>query len=55
MYYFKTGKKLNLKIRIPITKKIQWLKLHDRNPLYATLVDKYAVKKYLPIPSVRNM
>lgn len=26
--------------------KLQWLKLHDRDPLYNTLVDKYAVKKY---------
>lgn len=25
--------------------KIQWLKLHDRNPLYTKLVDKYEVKK----------
>ena len=27
--------------------KLQWLKLHDRNPLYPTLVDKYAVKKWV--------
>ena len=27
--------------------KINWLKLHDRNPLYTTLVDKYAVKKWV--------
>ena len=27
--------------------KLQWLKLHDRNPLYTTLVDKYAVRKYI--------
>lgn len=27
--------------------KLQWLKLHDRNPLYTTLVDKYEVKKYV--------
>ena len=27
--------------------KLQWLKLHDRNPLYTTLVDKYAVRKYV--------
>jgi hypothetical protein len=47
MYYFKTGKKLNLKNPQTYNEKIQWLKLHDRNPLYATLVDKYAVKKYV--------
>lgn len=27
--------------------KLQWLKLHDRNPLYTTLVDKYAVRQYI--------
>lgn len=27
--------------------KLQWLKLHDRNPLYTTLVDKYAVREYI--------
>ena len=27
--------------------KLQWLKLHDRNPLYTTLVDKYAVRRYI--------
>ena len=27
--------------------KLQWLKLHDRDPLYTTLVDKYAVRKYI--------
>lgn len=27
--------------------KLQWLKVHDRNPLYTTLVDKYEVKKYI--------
>lgn len=29
------------------SEKLQWLKLHDRNPLYPTLVDKYAVKKWV--------
>lgn len=27
--------------------KIQWLKLHDRKPVYTTMVDKYAVKDYV--------
>lgn len=27
--------------------KLQWLKLHDRNPLYTTLVDKVNVKHYI--------
>ncbi|MBR5028399.1 MAG: glycosyl transferase, partial [Bacteroidales bacterium] len=27
--------------------KIQWLKLHDRNPLYPKLIDKISVKDYV--------
>ncbi len=27
--------------------KLNWMKLHDRNPLYTTMVDKYAVKNYV--------
>lgn len=27
--------------------KLQWLKLHDRNPLYTKLVDKYEVREYI--------
>lgn len=27
--------------------KLQWLKLHDRKPIYTTMVDKYEVKKYV--------
>lgn len=27
--------------------KLQWLKLHDRNPMYTGLVDKYLVRKYI--------
>lgn len=27
--------------------KLNWLKLHDHNPLYTQLVDKYEVKKYI--------
>ncbi len=27
--------------------KLQWLKLYDRRPIYTTMVDKYAVKKYV--------
>lgn len=42
-----TGKKLNLKNPCTFNEKLQWLKLHDRNPLYTTLVDKYEVKKYV--------
>lgn len=27
--------------------KLQWLKIHNRNPLYTQLVDKYEVRKYI--------
>lgn len=29
------------------TEKLQWLKLYDRKPIYTTMVDKYASKKYV--------
>lgn len=37
----------NLKKPKTFNEKLQWLKLHDRNPLYTKLVDKYEVKKYV--------
>ena len=40
-------KRLNLKSPKTFNEKLQWLKLHDRNPLYATLVDKVEAKKYV--------
>lgn len=47
LYHFKMGKKLNLKSPQSYNEKLQWLKLHDRNPKYTHLVDKYAVKDYV--------
>jgi len=41
------GKKLDLKNPKTFNEKLQWLKLHDRNPLYIQLVDKYEVRKYI--------
>lgn len=41
------GKELNLNEPQTFNEKLQWLKLHDRNPLYTTLVDKYRVKQYV--------
>lgn len=37
----------NLKHPKTFNEKLQWMKLHDRNPLYNTLVDKYEVKQYV--------
>lgn len=41
------GKNLDLQNPQTFNEKIQWLKLYDRNPLYHTLADKYAVKQYV--------
>ena len=47
MYRCRTGRKLNLENPHDFNEKLQWLKLYDRNSLYTTLVDKYAVKEYV--------
>lgn len=46
-YFFCMKKPLHLKHPKTFNEKLQWLKLYDRNPLYAKLVDKYEVKKYV--------
>ncbi len=43
----KMGTVLNLDNPETFNEKIQWLKLYDRKPEYTTMVDKYAVKKYV--------
>lgn len=47
IYRIKVGKKLNLDNPQTYTEKIQWLKIHDRKPIYTTMVDKYEAKKYI--------
>lgn len=46
-YYIYFGHKLNLKNPQTFNEKIQWLKLNHCPPIYAMLVDKYLVKKYV--------
>lgn len=46
-YHLKMGDRLNLQNPQTYTEKLQWLKLYDRQPIYPTLVDKYAVKDYV--------
>ena len=46
-YYFNLHKRLNLTNPTTYSEKLNWLKLHDRNPLYITLVDKLKVKDYV--------
>ena len=43
----KMGYWINWKNPRTFSEKLQWLKIHDRNPEYMTLVDKYAVKDYV--------
>lgn len=47
LYKHRIGKKLNLNNPQTFNEKLQWLKLHDHNPEYTTMVDKYEVKKYV--------
>ena len=47
MYRATMGKRLDLDNPVTFNEKLQWLKIHDRNPLYTTLVDKYRVKQWV--------
>lgn len=47
LYKLRTGKKLNLKNPQTFSEKLQWLKLHNRKPEYAKMVDKIEAKKYV--------
>lgn len=42
-----TGQTLHLNPPRTFNEKLQWLKLHNHNPLYTKLVDKYEVKKWV--------
>lgn len=46
-YYNRFGRKLNLNHPQTFNEKLQWLKLHDRNPEHTTMVDKIEVKKWV--------
>ena len=43
----KMGYPLDLEKPKTFNEKLQWLKLHDRKPIYTTMVDKYDAKKYV--------
>lgn len=47
MYWANTGKKLNLEKPVTFNEKLQWLKLHNQNPEYSKMVDKYEAKKWV--------
>ena len=41
------GFKPNLENPVTFQEKLQWLKLHDRKPIYHTMVDKVDAKKFI--------
>ena len=44
LFRLRMGYQLDLKNPKTYSEKLMWLKLHDHNPEYSKLVDKYAVK-----------
>ncbi len=47
LYRLEMGRKLDLDNPQTLNEKLQWLKIYNRKPEYTTMVDKYAVKKYV--------
>ena len=47
LYRIRIGRPLDLDDPKTFNEKLQWLKLHDRNPLYTKLVDKAEVKPWV--------
>ena len=46
-YRLKLGRELNLKTPVRFTEKLQWYKLHYRNPVMKRCVNKYTVREYV--------
>ena len=47
LFKISLGYELNLDNPQTFNEKLQWLKLHDRKPIYTTMVDKHEAKKYV--------
>ena len=47
MFRAKLGYDLDLINPRTLNEKLNWLKIHDRKPIYTTMVDKYAAKQYV--------
>ena len=47
MFKVQMGRDLNLKNPRTFNEKLQWLKLHNHDPLYTTMVDKHRVKQWV--------
>lgn len=46
-YWIIMGKKLHLNTPVAFNEKIQWIKLHDRKPLYQKLADKHQNRDFI--------
>lgn len=47
LYEFNMGYSFDLEHPKSFNEKLQWLKIHDRRPVYTTMVDKVAAKEYV--------
>ena len=47
MFKARMGYELNLNNPNTFNEKLNWLKLHDRKPIYSTMVDKYEAKEFI--------
>ena len=47
LYKAKVGRPLSLSNPITLNEKLQWLKIHDRKPIYTTMVDKLSAKQFV--------
>lgn len=47
LFWGRMGRKLDLKNHPTYNEVLQWIKLHDRNPMYTEAVDKYEAKKFV--------
>ena len=47
LFQLRIGRPLNLSRPRSFNEKLQWLKIYDRDPRYAKLVDKYAVREHI--------
>jgi hypothetical protein len=47
LFRVRMGRRLDLRNPRTFSEKLQWLKLHDRQPVYSTMVDKYDVKQWV--------
>ena len=46
-YFLRFHRRANLDNPVTFNEKLNWMKLHDHNPLYTKMVDKYEMKNYV--------